>query len=538
MRRISIQPFISLRDATFRLGDRLVFANTNWRFSRDEQWAVLGPNGSGKSLFADALRGTLPLVHGDLKYHFRPQAGFVAEQAIGHMAFEDRRTDIHGTVAQSRWNSIEEEGALRVREFLSYERVMEINPFEVAKGHASTERKFARKLAKAIRLLRIETFMDRTLLSLSNGERQKVQIVRALCHSLRLLILDDPYVGLDNSTRQHLHALLEQLMTTSLRLLLITPRIDDLPRAITHVVCVRDCQIAATGTRAQILGLNSKANTGSWPSLGRTSSTSPTSKSSRHGTRICSDDPLPTAKRLAEDQGLAELVLPRPVVDLKQITVRYGKAIILHDINWTIYPGESWALLGPNGSGKTTLLSLIQGDHPQAYMNHVEVFGHRRGTGESIWELKRQIGWISPELHLHFNQFITSFEVVASGFHETIGLFEAPTGSQRKATRYWLDRFQMLEFAQTPLFALSLGQQRIVLLARALVKKPKLLILDEPCQGLDADHRKLFLDTLDELLRSRTLTAIYVTHRPDEIPSSIKRVFRLPQPRANCSFSS
>jgi molybdate transport system ATP-binding protein len=144
---------------------------------------------------------------------------------------------------------------------------------------------------------------------------------------------------------------------------------------------------------------------------------------------------------------------------------------------------------------------------------------------------------VSPELHLHFNQSVTCFEVVASGFHETIGLFEAPTATQRKASRDWLAKFQLLELAHTPLFALSLGQQRMVLLARALVKRPKLLILDEPCQGLDAAHRKLFLRTLDELLRNRDMTAIYVTHRPDEIPRSIQRVLRLSKQRVTSSVA-
>lgn len=137
------------------------------------------------------------------------------------------------------------------------------------------------------------------------------------------------------------------------------------------------------------------------------------------------------------------------------------------------------------------------------------------------------MGWVSPELHLHFNQSLSCFEVVASGFHETIGLFEAPTATQRNAARHWLARFGMLGFAPAALYELSLGQQRMVLLARALVKRPKLVILDEPCQGLDAPHRKMFVGALDRLLRKGRLTAIYVTHRLDEIPPSIERVLRL-----------
>jgi molybdate transport system ATP-binding protein len=215
------------------------------------------------------------------------------------------------------------------------------------------------------------------------------------------------------------------------------------------------------------------------------------------------------------------------LVRLRHVTVRYGDTVILRDINWTICAGESWALLGPNGSGKTTLLSLILGDHPQVYTNDVTVFGRQRGSGESLWDIRKHIGSVSPELHLHFNDAATCFEVVASGFHDSIGLFQPPSARQRTAARRGLARFRLLEFADRPLFSLSAGLQRMVLLARALVKNPRLLILDEPCQGLDAAHRTLFVQTVDALVRASAVTVIYVTQRQDEIPPSVKRVLRL-----------
>jgi molybdate transport system ATP-binding protein len=219
------------------------------------------------------------------------------------------------------------------------------------------------------------------------------------------------------------------------------------------------------------------------------------------------------------------------LIELRNVTVRYGASTILQDINWTVRKGESWALLGPNGSGKTTLLSLIQGDNPQAYQNHVTVFGNQRGCGESIWDLKRRIGCVSPELHLHFNQEATCLEVATSGFFESNGLFESPAPRQLRAAQGWLARFQMLRFAGTPLWALSVGRQRMALLARALVKHPRLMLLDEPCQGLDAQHRRLFISTVDRLIRRGISTVVYVTHREEEIPPSIFRVARLNQGR-------
>jgi molybdate transport system ATP-binding protein len=528
------EPFLSLLDATFRLGDRLVFQHTSWVFRRPEHWAILGANGSGKSLLAGALRGRLPLVQGELRYHFQPPPGLTPEEAISHVSFEDRKAEVHDTVVQSRWNSLEEESASLVRDYLSYERVMDINPFEVTARHRRARPRFERRMSRAIALLRAAPFLDRTLISLSNGERQRIQLARALAHPMRLLILDEPFTGLDAATRAHFHAVLERLMRTPLRVLLIVTRIEDLPRHITHLLCVAHCRVLAAGPRADIL---------SRPQLKRLLSTTGTiraraavfgnGKDAFHRVPFIPGRVRNAVERVLTRSGGAECVklsgssLP-VLARLRHATVRYGNTVIFRDINWTVRAGESWALLGPNGSGKTTLLSLILGDNPQVYANDIVLFGRPRGSGESVWDIKRRIGWVSPELHLHFNASATCFEVVASGFHDTVGLFEPPTDRQRTAARRCLARFQLLAFAGHPLFSLSAGLQRMVLLARALVKRPRLLLLDEPCQGLDSPHRDAFVRAVDALLRARAVTVIYVTHRPDEIPPSITRVLRLP----------
>jgi molybdate transport system ATP-binding protein len=244
----------------------------------------------------------------------------------------------------------------------------------------------------------------------------------------------------------------------------------------------------------------------------------------------------------------------QPFLSLRDGAFRLGDCVLFAHTSWTFHRQEHWAIIGANGSGKSLLadalrgrLPLAQGElryhfrpppgltHEEAIShvsfedrnNDVVVFGRQRGSGESVWDIKQHVGWVSPELHLHFNASATCFEVVASGFHDTVGLFQPPPARQRTAARRWLARFQLLEFAHRPLFSLSAGLQRMVLLARAMVKDPRLLILDEPCQALDAVHRKLFVQTMDALIRAESVTAIYVTHRPDEIPSSIKRVFRL-----------
>jgi len=510
------RPFVSARNAAFRLGEKLVFEHLTWRFHRDEHWAIVGDNGSGKSVLADALRGRLALVRGELRYHFRPPPGLAPEEVIGHVAFEDRKLDLRNAVVQSRWNSIEEDEALRVRDFLAFERVMEINPFEVGDRHEKARPPFTRRLERAVRWLRLEGFWDRTLLSLSNGERQRAQLAQALCLPLRLLILDEPFTGLDTAARAHFCQLLDRLMDTSLRVLLITTRMEELPRRLTHLLWVRDCRVAAAGPREAVLA-QCQASVKAPRSL-PAGSPPPAKLVPCSPTRPFPPVASTSARKFSND---AELVR------LRNVTVRYGASTILKDIDWSVRVGESWALLGPNGSGKTTLLSVVLGDNPQAYNNDVTVFGRRRGTGESIWDIKRRIGWVSPELHLHFDDGVSCLEAVVSGFFDTVGLFEPPNSRQRAAARRWLARFGLVPYASTPLYALSAGLQRMVLLARALVKRPRLLILDEPCQGLDAAHRSVFLAAIDDLLREAAVTALFVTHRREEIPSAIRRVLRL-----------
>jgi molybdate transport system ATP-binding protein len=509
------RPFLSLSNATFRLGDELVFESTSWVFHRHEHWAIVGANGSGKSLLADALRGRLPLIKGELRYHFRPPEGLAPEEAIGHVSFEERKSNLRGMVVQSRWNSLEDHSGLLARDFLSYERVVDINPYEVTDRHEKARPLFERRRRKAIGLLRIAPFLDRRLVTLSNGEMQLVQLARALCLPLRLLILDEPFIGLDVATRAHFHAVLERLMDTPLRVILIVTHLEDLPTHVTHLLYVAGREVVAAGPRA---GLISK------PRFERLLVSQPARKQTRRGATRAARHRRPASKRSAIHGSSS---CNTELLRLRNVTVRYGNTTILRDLNWTIRAGESWALVGPNGSGKTTLLSLILGDNPQAYANDVTVFRKRRGGGESIWDIKKRIGWVSSEQQLYFDEGATCLAAVTSGFHDTAGLFRRPTSRQSAAARHWLAQFQMLDFADVPLFALSAGQQRMVLLARALVKKPQLLILDEPCQGLDSAHRDEFVQTVDKLAQKRQTTVIYVTHRNDEVPPSIRGVLRL-----------
>ncbi|HUI07241.1 MAG TPA: ATP-binding cassette domain-containing protein [Verrucomicrobiae bacterium] len=485
MAATTAKPIVELAGASLLVGGRLLFRCTNWAIRPGEHWALIGPNGSGKTLFASALTGAVPVVCGELR---APDGGVI------HVSFEQQKALAGDAPAAARWFSLEEEEAPPVHQFLSQDSVEERNPFEIVARSRAAARAFAARRRHVVNLLGIASLLDQPLPSLSNGEMRKLLLARALLRQPRLLILDDPFAALDESFRRHVKAILEKLVRRgTVHLLLIATHPDELPRGITHLLRVDHCRVVGQGRfvphRAREL----------FRATGRKS-----------------------ARRLSVDRKRSDA---EELVRLTGVTVRYGKRVIVENINWTIRRGESWALLGPNGSGKSTLLSLIIGDNPQAYANDVRVFGHRRGDGESVWALKRRIGSVSPELHLHFPESETCLDAVASGFADTYGCFRRPSSRQRAAARRLLARFGLASRANQSFGSLSAGWQRMTLLARALVKSPKLLVLDEPCQGLDAAHRARIIRTVEGLLRHTTV--IYVTHRRDEIPSGIHRVLRL-----------
>ena len=188
--------------------------------------------------------------------------------------------------------------------------------------------------------------------------------------------------------------------------------------------------------------------------------------------------------------------------------------------------GENWVVFGPNGCGKTTLLNLVTGDNPQAYANKIYLFGKRRGTGESIWDIKRRTAIVSSEFQIRYRKPITAFEVVLSGFFDTVGLYRNFSTEQKETAEQWLEVLGVADKSDRVFNQLSYGEQRMLLLARSLVKMPQILILDEPYQGLDRINRGRILEAIDVIGGHSETNIIYVTHYPDEIPACMTRMLR------------
>jgi len=209
------------------------------------------------------------------------------------------------------------------------------------------------------------------------------------------------------------------------------------------------------------------------------------------------------------------------VVDMHDVTIRYGQRTILKDLSWSVRNTERWALSGQNGSGKSTLLSLICADNPQSYACDITLFDRQRGSGETIWDIKRHIGYVSPEMHRSYKHNLPAIRIVASGLMDSIGLYAVPKADDYEKCRWWLDIFGIGHLADRPFLQLSSGEQRLVLVARAFVKDPQLLILDEPLHGLDLWNRRLVKDVIETFCQRADKTLIMVTHYQEELPACI-----------------
>ncbi len=492
---------ISIEDITIQAGEQRSFAHTTWQIEENQSWAIYGPTGSGKTTLVRALCRKLPLTEGLIRFNFDGEAGrttlkpgeILIFSAESHREFLRPFAGYH----QARWQSFEGEDAPSVMDLLGLDGAASAQPAHIT----------PQKRDEIIRLLQLEPLLQRKILHLSHGESRKVLLARLWMRQPRLLVLDDPYTGLDVETRAAFAPAMEAMIAAgSPPVLMVTSRAEEIPAGIRWLVRVEGLRVTALGERQAVL--DSQA-----PISGALAAPQSEEASNTDFERMLAQ----YAAALS-----ANPVLQSPeLIRMDDVSVRYGGVDVLKNLNWRVAQGERWALQGHNGAGKTTLLSLIMGDNPQSYANVISLFGRQRGSGESIWEIKQNIGWVSPELHIYYPHTATSLDVVSSGFFDSVGLYRRPSGQQSQQAAGWLAAFGMQSQAEAAFNALSTGQQRLVLLARALVKNPPVLILDEPCQGLDADHRRQFTALLDRLCARAPLTLIYVSHYADEIPHCV-----------------
>jgi len=464
---------LSVRKASLQ-----VLENISLSLKQGDHLAITGAAGSGKTSLALALAGRI-FFTGQLQYAGNLNERIVWVEQEHHFKNLSNTSNFY---YQQRFNSMDAEDAITVAAYLGGRHVAEmelLRPFDLSR------------------------LLDEPLIQLSNGENKKVQIAKALLASPKVLVLDQPFVGLDVEARAFLHQRINELADQGILIILATHS-SEIPPCITQVISLEKSKPAVFMER--------KAFDNQLPS-------SPVKK-----------QPLNEAllKRVLNITPGGQL---NAVIRMKDVDVSYGDKKILQQVNWEVKEGERWLLSGPNGAGKSTLLSLITADNPQAYANEIYLFDRKRGSGESIWDIKKRIGYLSPELILFFDSSNSVFEAVASGLFDTIGLFRQVTDEQMQRVYDWLELLGIRSLARKRLNELSAGEQRRALLARALIKNPPLLILDEPCQGLDDETEDGLLELINAVCVAGNKTLIYVTHYANKRPECVGRIIRLEKGR-------
>ncbi len=453
----------------------------NIEICRGEQISIIGPNGSGKSVIVGALTGAIPLKGSGTKYYFEQKAS----QEIKHLAFRDSYgTGDRGYYHQQRWNSCDRDEQPLVSDVLP----------------DSDNKQLKSALYK---LFNFESMLKKQLILLSSGELRKFQLIKALLSDPKILILEDPFIGLDANARCQLSELLEELTrTTSLQVILVVSKQRDIPTFISHVIAVENGTCSQKVDRATYLESN------------KTESYSQVLSKEEHN-------------RILDLRATPSTHTSDSIIQLNRISIKYDQYTILKDLSWSVKRGEQWALSGENGAGKSTLLSLICADIPQGYACDLKLFNRKRGSGESIWDIKRHIGYVSPEMHRAYCTSAPCIEIVASGLHDTVGLYRRMKEHESEICEFWMDVFGVGALRDRDFMRISSGEQRLILLARAFVKDPELLILDEPLHGLDERNRRRTLDIVETFCRRKDKSLIYVSHYKEELPRTITNSLHL-----------
>lgn len=459
---------ILLQKLCVNFDDQFMLHDLDWIVDQSDHWVVTGPNGSGKSALMAALTGS-----GDI------ESGMISglPESIAVVSFEAQAALIE---AERRKDDAD-----------ILDVITEGTPVREVLNEVCVNEELQASLIDAFDFGHL---LDRSFRKLSTGETRKVMLIRALTSNAELLLLDEPFEGLDQQSDELLHTMLKSISQHTPTIMVLN-RFDEIPEFSTHIAYMDDGRLAYKVDR------KNKDAVQELEQLLHLSNTSLTI-------------PAPDNKTTNGTNTISA-----PLVTLNNGRIAYGDTIIFENLDWCVEAGQHWQVSGPNGSGKTCLLNLITGDHPQCYVNDIQVFGMQRGNGESIWDIKKHIGYVSSALQWEYKVSVSVRNAIISGFYDSIGIYQQYSDNEKRIANEWLELLGMSDKADRPFNQLSFGDQRMVLIARAMVKHPPLLILDEPCLGLDDLNRNLVLTLIEKICNDSNTTVLYVNHRlQDSIP--------------------
>ncbi len=443
--------------------------------------AVVGKNGSGKS--------TLGNIIAKGRYAYGNRLGFNDKiSRIKMLTF----TDIHS------FTGIDVQ---------YYHQRMEAtaNDFVPTVGDIFKNKLTSAEWQKYSAAFRLHNIESKKINYLSSGELRKLLIINALCETPDLLILDNPYIGLDAGSRNDFDEAVVQMRKNGVSVVFLLCDPQDVPDYVDAVIEMNDCKIGAPMTdRNEISEF---------------------------------------LKNTSENHEYEDLKIPAQssvhkypdcdiVFSIKDGHARYGDKTIFENFNWTVRRGECWALKGPNGSGKSLLLSMVCADNPQGYANDITLFDRKRGTGESIWEIKDAIGYVCPEMQLYFKSNDPVKEIIIQGMRNSLNRYRKSSPEEEAIAEEWMKVLEISHLADRHFSDLSSGEQRIVMLARAIAKQPDLMVLDEPLHGLDGEHKRRIKRLISKMVEKNGGSLIFVTHYDSEVPECVSRVKEIGSPSA------
>lgn len=446
------------------------FGGKTWSFDSGTCWVVTGPAASGKTTLAVRLQALFP-------------------DRVALVTFGAQAASAGSSWAEARYYASIEYDFKTVDETLSYESVNDINPFEIRPPEKQKRAAFKRLRTELETALDLTALLDHWTVQLSNGEQRRLLLARAILKQRDILVLDDPFAGLDAAHQHRLHAVLETLFRSGRTVIIMVRNEDEIPACATHQLRLKACDIRSQG---------------------------------------------PLRRPEAEQKPTVPLFTNPPplqtpaVLTIRDLTLSPGGKTLFSGFNWEVHAGERWVIMGPNGSGKTTLFSLITGDNPLAYACDITRFGKRLGPGVPLWSVRSRLAMLSPELQAFSDPTLTIESVLYSGLFTEDGSRRPPTPAQKRRAAELLKSLQLTASLKDPIGSLSDGTARLIFIIRALLPEPELLLLDEPCMNLEAAERTRFLRLIGKVLaKTPTLTVLCIAHRADHIPAGFDRLLQL-----------
>ncbi len=482
-----MNPFISLHAVVPRIPDVTFAVPFSFSMNKGEVWTFYGRNGSGKTLLSEVISGRYGLASGCIEYPFMDEERAKTTQFIYprqfiktiHFQSTYSFSDFRDAYYQQRFNVYEVDWYPTVEEVLRQDAVEEAWWLQV------------------VSVFRLHNLLSHRLITLSSGQLRRLLMAKALLEKPRMMIFDNPFIGLDEATRNMMEEVFAAMMQQGIQLLFLVADARDIPSCTTHLLHLDACAPAYVG---------------------------PVQDFQAPSCSVTAEKPYHFASM---HQGADDYAA---VVDMRGVCIQYDGLVFQPNVTWRINKGEKWALLGPNGSGKSTLLSYIFADNPQAYSLPIWLFDRKRGSGESIWDIKKRIGYTSSEMHLYYRENVPCQKVVQSGFFDSVGLYQKCSEAQLQQADELMRAMGLLHLKDRPFLRTSAGEQRMLLFARALIKNPALLILDEPFHGMDSINKQKCLNLIDKYARQPDKSLIFVTHYQKEIPACVQQVYQLKEP--------